>query len=293
MAPELASGISAPRPSTRYEKTSGEADETLPSFPDEGSFMRPIGITLVLVLSLALAGGAIGQSNPASSSRPNEPGGAKNAPVIQTEKIQVPESLQTPPATMASQPGYMLPAQATQLLVKIWQTESRVRDLMSQAHPALLEMPQPQAVALGRQMMTIGQNLNTLETARAEFAGRVDSEYLGFKVFAALSNLLPPLSTTGDMVYRYGSPQLGSMFKQAWNDMFTLQEALQPYVAFLARNHDQIYALMQGNLYACQNQLNAAMRTHPRPTRLIRNIVPFKPRRARQPAAKHKAAQKQ
>ncbi len=250
-------------------------------------------MAIALVTGLAMAAAATAQSSRAAPPAAGQRGGTKSAPVIQTEKIQVPESLQAPPASMANQPGYMPPGQAKQLLVKIWQAESRVRDLMSQAHPELLRLPTQQAVALGRAMETLGEDLETLETARAQFAGRVDSEYLAFQAYAALANLLPTLGRTGDMVYRYQSPQLGGMFRQSWNDLFVLEEALQPYVAFLTRNHDQIYALTQGNLYNCQHQLSTAMRTHAQPAKPIRNIVPeFKGRRVRRAPAHPKAAPK-
>ncbi len=227
-----------------------------------------------LLLGLIMACGAAAQSHTKA------PSPAKSAPVIQTEKIQVPQSLQAPPPSMANQPGYMLPGQTQDLLVKIWQAESRIRDLMSQAHPELLNMPPDQALTLGRALETLGQSLNALETARAKFAGRVDSEYLAFQAYAAMTNLRTPLRRVADLVSRYQSVQLGGMFKQAWNNLFTLEGSLQPYVAFLTRNHGQIYTLMQDNLYSCQNQLRAAMQKHPTHTKMIPNIVPFKPRAA-------------
>jgi hypothetical protein len=245
-----------------------------------------------VALALAATAGAAGQSGSASRPLTNSSSRPKGAPVIQTEKIQVPAALQTPPPSMASQPGYMLPAETQRMLLKVWQLETRVRDLMTQVHPELLNMPSDQAVSLGRALEALAESLDSLETARAEFSGRVDSEYLAFQTYAAMTNLRTPLRRVANLVSRYQSRQVGGMFEQSWNDLFTLEAALEPYVAFLTRNHDRIYALMQGNLYDCQNQLTAAMRKHPPRTKMIRNIVPFKPRRPRQTTNQPKAVQK-
>ena len=41
-----------------------------------------------------------------------------------------------------------------------------------------------------------------LEKSRAEFAGRVDSEYLGFETYAGISEVLPPLDKLTGAVAR-------------------------------------------------------------------------------------------
>lgn len=223
---------------------------------------------------------ARGQS-PSSSS----PGQSQQAPVIQTEKVQVPESLQAPPSSMASQPGYMLPAQTKQLLDKIWQTEQRIRDLLSQVHPEALKMPPAVAATLARNVAAVTKNLDGLEDARARFAGRPDSEYFGFETYSGMAMVLPRLGEVADPVYRYQGQSLGSDLRQAWNDLFALEQALSPYIAFLTRNHDQIYTLTQGNLYACQDQLNHAGKSERAVP--MKNILPeFKghPRHKKKPA---------
>jgi hypothetical protein len=255
-------------------------------------------LLVFILFSLASLGAAQSKPSSPSTSKSNAAttqGRAQNPPVIQTEKIQVPETMQAPPPSMASQPGYMLPSQAKQLLVKIWDSEQRLNDLLSQIHPEGLKMSPVAAKTLEQNIKTVHENVVGLENARARFAGRPDSEYFGFETFAAISVLLPRLSEIADTVYRHQNQSLGSDIRQAWTDLFTREQALVPYVSFLTRNHDQIYTLTQGNLYTCQTQLNEAMRGKTERAVPMRNILPeFKghPRHRKKPAAAKAQGQK-
>lgn len=220
---------------------------------------------------------------------------AKEAPVIQTEKVPVPESMEAPPASMANQPGFMQPSQAKEMLVKVWSSEQRIHDLLSQIHPEILKTPPAVATALQNQVAVVNKRLGEAEYARARFAGRPDSEYFGFETYAGMAVVLPALSDIADTVYRYQNRSLGSDLRQAWNDLFALQQALKSYLSFLTRNHDQIYALTQGNFYNCQNQLNYAMRNKTERAKPMKNILPeFKghPRRRKSKSNNSPAEQK-
>ncbi len=224
-----------------------------------------------LIFLIPLASQGFAQSNvPAQNSGASSQ--TRQAPVIQTEKVLVPETMQAPPPSMASQPGFMQPAQIKQLLVKIWQSEERIRDLTGQVHPESVKMPPVVASNLERNLAAVKKGLDSLEGARARFASRPDSEYFGFETYSGMTLVLPRLSEVADPVYRYQNENMGSEIRQAWNDLFALEQALAPYITFLTRNHDQIYALTQGNLYNCQDQLNRAVKTeHATP---MRNILP-------------------
>lgn len=210
---------------------------------------------------------------------------------LEVEQVKIPDQLQTPPHSMANQPGYMEPAQTRQLLIKIWQAEARVKDLLTQVHPQSLKMGSTGLASFQSNLQMLHRNLASLEKSRAEFSHRVDSEYLGFKTYAGISEVLPPLDKLTDAVARSNQLSLEAEFNQSWNEMLTLQQALKPYLDFLLRNHDQIYLTMEDNFYACQNELNYSMRGANGSAQPMRNILPaFKGRR--HPAKKAESSSK-
>lgn len=206
--------------------------------------------------------------------------GAESGGGIETETIKIPESLQAPPTSMANQPGYMRPAQARELLTKIWQAESRVKDLLTQIHTTPEMRSGAGQASLNRNLDMLNRNLAALEESRQRFESRVDSEYLGFETYAGIAQVLPPLGALANRVLRYHDFSLAGEFNQSWNDMLTMQQALKPYLSFLLRNRDQAYLIMESNLYGCQNELNYAMHGARGPAQPMRNVLPaFKGRR--------------
>ena len=208
--------------------------------------------------------------------------GAASSEQIQTERIKVPQYIQAPPRAMANQPGYMEPAQTHNLLMKLWQAEARVNDLMTQIHPEQLHMPAGTLAAFNNDLDLLRRNIAALEKSRQLFDSRVDSEYLGFETYAGISQILPPLGRLTATVSRYNNPSLEGELQQAWNDMLTMQQSVKPYLAFLLRNHDQIFATMEMNLAGCQNELGYKKYNANGSPKNMRNVLPdFKGRRVR------------
>ncbi len=248
---------------------------------------------LTLAVLLGLLAPCIGSAQkPAPTSRPNPgnpPVGGPASGPIETETIKIPERMQAPPKSMANQPGYMEPAQTRALLYKLWQGESRVRDLLTQVQPRNTKMPPAVRASYKSDLDTLHRKLAALEKRRRQFSGRVDSEYLGFETYAGIGSVLLPLDRLAQVVSRYGNSSLSAEFNRAWNEMQTLQQSLNPYLAFLLRNHDRIFLITQSNLYGCQNELNYSMRGANGPVHPMRNILPaFKGRR--HPAPKRQKA---
>lgn len=230
-------------------------------------------IALGLLAPCILAAQTSGQQ----TKRPES--GSATSEQIQTEKIKIPEYLQAPPRSMANQPGYMDPAQTHALLAKLWQAEERVKDLLSQFRPETLHMPAGTLAGFKGNLAVLRNNLDALEKSRSEFDGRVDSEYLGFETYAAISQVLPPLERLTSTVSHYNLSLEGE-FSQAWNDMLTMQQSLKPYLTFLLRNHDQIFLTMETNLYGCQKQLGYKDYNANGAPKYMRNVLPnFKGRR--------------
>jgi hypothetical protein len=219
--------------------------------------------------------------------------GAAPSDELQTESIKVPQTMQAPPASMANQPGYMEPAQTHQLLAKLWQAEARVRDLGSQVHPENLKMPAAELPGFNSNLDTLRRSLASLEESRQKFDMRVDSEYLGFETYAGISDVLPPLERLAVLLSRHNNPSLEGEFNQAWNDMLTLRQALKPYLSFLLRNHDEIFATMETNLAGCQSELGYKNYKAGASPTYMRNVLPhFRGGRADKKAATSEAAPK-
>jgi hypothetical protein len=104
--------------------------------------------------------------------------------------------------------------------------------------------------------------------------------YFGFQTYAAMNAALPRLDGVGRAATQFENPSLGAQYSQAGNQLFDLQQALQPYIAYLLRNPDQLLYMAQTNLAGCQNQLGNALRGQGEPAKPFKNtFVEFHGRR--------------
>lgn len=244
-----------------------------------------IALGLLMPCTLAAQASAPQEKKPTVGTVPSDQ--------IQTETIKVPEAVQAPPRSMANQPGYMEPTQTHQLLAKLWQAEARVKDLAAQVHPEKMKMPAAELPGFNSNLDALRRGLASLEEGRQKFDVRVDSEYLGFETYAGISEVLPPLERLAVLLSRHNNPSLEGEFNQSWNDMLTLRQALKPYLSFLLRNHDEIFAMMETNLAGCQNELGYKNYKAGASPRYMRNVLPhFRGGRADKKAANSKAAPK-
>ena len=246
---------------------------------------------LWIALGLLTPCALVAQSSAPEARKPTT--GSAPSGELQTERIKVSQEMQAPPRSMANQAGYMEPAQTHQLLAKLWQAEARVNDLATQIHPEKLNMPAAELAGFNSNLDALRSSLASLEQSRQKFDMRVDSEYLGFETYAGISDVLPPLERLAVLLSRHNSPSLEGEFNQAWNDMLTLRQALRPYLSFLLRNHDEIFATMETNLAGCQNELGYKNYKANGSPRYMRNVLPhFRGGRADKKAAKSEAADK-
>jgi hypothetical protein len=104
--------------------------------------------------------------------------------------------------------------------------------------------------------------------------------YFGFQTYAAMNAALPRLDGVARAASQFENPSLGAQYSQAGNQLFDLQQALQPYVAYLLRNPDQSLYVSQTNLAGCQNELGIALRGQGEPAKPLKNtFVEFHGRR--------------
>jgi hypothetical protein len=140
-------------------------------------------------------------------------------------------------------------------------------------------------------LLNLHKALDGLEEWRAKFDERPDSMYFGFQTYAAMNAAMPRLDGVARAVSQFENTSLGAQYGQAGNQLFDLQQALQPYIAYLLRSPDQALYVAQTNLAGCQNELGNALRGQGGPAKPLKNtFVQFYPRHRRkgQPEATDK-----
>jgi hypothetical protein len=176
----------------------------------------------------------------------------------------------------------MDPAQVKILAQKIWVAEFRIHDLLKALHPEKWKVSNIIRNSLNMTLENLNKSLDGLEGWRAQFEKRPDSIYFGFQTYAAINAALPRLDGVARAVSQFENPSLGGQYSQAGDQLFDLQQALEPYIAYLLRNPDQLLYTAQTNLAGCQNELGVALRGQGGPAKPLKNsFVEFHARRHR------------
>jgi len=235
-------------------------------------------VAYLCVLAACLSGG-LAQQPVNAQNPPERAAGAQAGATPQTETIPPPQPAQPSPPVTA--PGYMDPAQVKALAHKIWQAELRANDLVTQLHPKKWVVSNIVRNSFNQTLENLQAALAGLEDWRAKFETRPDSMYFGFETFAEISAVLPRLDGVGRAANQFESASLGAEFSQAGGQFFDLQQALEPYIAYLLRSPDQALYVAQTNLAGCQSQLGNALRGQAGPATPLKNtFVEFHARRS-------------
>jgi hypothetical protein len=174
----------------------------------------------------------------------------------------------------------MDPAQVKALAHKIWVAEYRINDLLTQLHPGKWKVSNRTRNSFNQTLENLQRTLEGLEEWRAQFETRPDSMYFGFQTYAAMNAALPRLEGVARAASQFENSSLGAQYSEAGNQLFDLQQALQPYIAYLLRNPDQLLYVAQTNLAGCQNELGNALRGEGGPAKPLKNtFVEFHARR--------------
>ena len=197
------------------------------------------------------------------------------------ETVTIPSPQPAPVNPPVNAPGYMDRAQVELLAQKIGAAESHIRDLLKVVHPEKWIVSNIIRNSFNQTLENLHRSLDGLEAWRAEFEKRPDSIYYGFQTYAAINAALPRLDGVAHAVSQYESPGLGAQYSQAGDQLFELQQTLQPYIAYLLRSPDQVLFVAQGNLAACQKELGRALGGQAGPARPMKNtFVDFHARRS-------------
>lgn len=231
----------------------------------------------LFLTSAALAAGAL-RSAPAWA----QEAAPTDAPI---EEEAVETGAPAPPAAspdllLPEGEGFMSPEEVRELTQKLWLAQFRLGDLLTEVKPERWTLDAGARQSLADTLDGLRRQLESLEAWRAQFDARPDSVYLGFETYTAISGVLPRLEAVAASVTRHENPSLGRQFSQAGNQLYDLQQVLQPYLTYLLRNQDQTLRSLQTNLASCHSELSLAMRGRAEPVTPLKNVRPdFKGRR--------------
>jgi len=237
---------------------------------------------LLLLVGVCAPGAWPGQKVPAPATPSSLPGEARqaltpatppSAPPPQTQQIQEGVTPRAPKPGSA-EPGFLEPAQVKALLHKIWLAEFRINDLLSQVQPGKWKISDAARNSFNETLGTLRVQLQSLEDWRTQFEKRPDSMFLGFQTYIAVNAVLPRLDGVAHGITQYENASFGLQYNKAGDQLFDLQQSLQPYLSYLMRNQDQLVLAAQTNLASCQNQLGFAMRPRVEPAVPMKNIMP-------------------
>jgi hypothetical protein len=201
---------------------------------------------------------------------------------IQPEVVSPSASL--PPSTQVAPggEGFMEPQQVKDLLKRVYLAEFRTNDLLTQVHPESWKMPESARNSFLESFGALRRQMGALEEWRAALDQRPDSMYLAYMMHASIDAILPRLDGVTRIISQRENSSLGAQFSQAGNQLFDLEQTLQPYLVYLLRNQDQMLYAAQANLVGCEKRLGAALAGQREPAKIMKNIVPdFKGRRTR------------
>jgi hypothetical protein len=204
---------------------------------------------------------------------PPKPPAAPASQEVETEKVMVPA--EAPPiTTRTGMTGYLEPAQVKALLHKIWLTQYRIDDLLAQVRAERWKMPDAARKSFGQTLEHLRKALASEADWRAQFDDRPDSLYLGFQTYVAITAVLPRLDGVARAVSQYENASFGAQYSAAANQLFDLQQLLQPHLVFLLKNQDGLILAAQTNLASCQNELGYALHDKEGRATPMKNVAP-------------------
>jgi len=224
-------------------------------------------ILLFAVFPLSLAGQS---RKPQLPPHPNAPASQE----VETEKVTAPKEAPPSVSAQVTLPGHMEPEQVKALAHRIWLAQFRLTDLLTQVHPEKWKLTPSMLESFNESMDSLHKALDAEEGWRSQLEKRPDSLYLGFMTYVAISAVLPRVDGLAHSVSHYENGSFGAQYNQTGNQLFDLQQTLEPHLASLLKTQDNALLVVQNNLASCQNQLGFAehgMQGHATP---IPNVAP-------------------
>lgn len=214
-----------------------------------------------------------------SNEKPPTPPASVPSQEPQTEKVEVPSTLTSPPATLTSETGSLRPEEMAALLKNMRFAEYRVTDLLTDVKPERWKLPEATLNSFNETLKTLRTAIEALEQWRAQLTQRPDSIYLGFQTYAAIDSVLPRLDGVARGVAEHENSSYAAQVSQAGGQLFDLQQKLGSYVGSLLHAQDQQIVALDNNLAACQQSLGAQMRGKAPRATPMKNVRMGRPQR--------------
>jgi hypothetical protein len=224
---------------------------------------------LVVACPLSVVGQSSAQKTPLPP-HPNMPSSEE----VQTETIGTPGQTPAVPSDQAGAAGHLEPQQVKALMHKIWLAQYRLNDLLTQVHPDKWKMSPAVRQSFDQSMESLRKAVAGEEEWRGQFEARPDSLYLGFQTYVAISAVLPRVDGVAHSVSQYENPSFGAQYSQAANQLFDLQQLIEPHLSYLLKNQDNVQLTAQTNLASCENELNFAEHDKQGRATPMKNIAP-------------------
>ena len=103
-------------------------------------------------------------------------------------------------------------------------------------------MPPAARQSFGQSLESLRKSMAAEEDWRSQFEARPDSLYLGFQTYMAISAVLPRVDGVAHSVSHYENASFGAQYSQSANQLFDLQQLIEPHLAYLLKNQDNVSA---------------------------------------------------
>ena len=226
-----------------------------------------------LLLAFALAANSYGFQGQAAP-KPQTPTPQAVPAALAAPSSQATQTPAQAPAVTKGEAQYLEPEQVKALLHKLWLVEYRTNDLLTDLHPERWKITDDVRHSFNEALDNLRKALAIQEDWRAQFEKRPDSLYLDYQTFMSMTAVLPRLDAVARGVSQYENRSLGAQYTQAENQLFDLQQTLEPAIEYQLQNQDQLLQAAQTNLASCQSQLGFAMRPRTEPAAPMKNYLP-------------------
>ncbi|HEX5483581.1 MAG TPA: hypothetical protein VFZ08_13235 [Terriglobia bacterium] len=216
-----------------------------------------------------------------------QPAGMPGGKKLETERIQASSASAPPLGTIVTVTPPLTHDQVKAILYKVYVSEFRIRDLLSQERPNQWKASAADRTLIGQSRTAILSQLSQLEKWRGLFSAHPDNMYYAFRTYLSITDLLHPLRVFSRQASQYESNGVGDDYRRRANDLQAHLNAMVPYVGFILKDKADTAAMFQADLANCQNELGYAMHRSIHSATPIKNVVPeFQGRRARERARK-------
>lgn len=216
-----------------------------------------------------------------------QPAGLPPGKKLETERIQSPSAATPPLGTIVTVTPPLTHDQVKSILYKVYVSEFRIRDLLSQERPDQWKASAADRTLIGQSRAALLSQLSELEKWRGLFSAHPDNMYDAFRAYLSITDLLHPLRVFSRQASQYESDGVGADYRRRANDLQAHLNSLVPYVGFILKDKADTAEMFQADLANCQNELGYAMHRSIHSATPIKNVVPeFQGRRARERARK-------